>query len=106
MHNPDCTQLFESQWLLFYFPCRLQEDTQKDGNELTAGCNHRSPVRWQVTSLATRFALNISAESVTPPRTLSGLREMGGRSTEGFLYINYFSSLSMFHLRSCGYGLQ
>lgn len=39
MHNPDPMQLFESQWLLFYFPCQLQLEAQQDGNKLTAGCN-------------------------------------------------------------------
>lgn len=39
MRNPDCTQAFESQWLLFYFPYQLQPETQKDVNVLSAGYN-------------------------------------------------------------------
>lgn len=39
MHNPDCTQVFESQWLLFYFPWQLQSEAQKDVKELSAGYN-------------------------------------------------------------------
>lgn len=39
MHNPDAMQLFESQWLLFYFPCQLQLVAQQGGYKLTAGRN-------------------------------------------------------------------